>query len=216
MSIIWTVLRATAILGGLMAALLTGGIAHADTAPSVPAPSIGGIGEQLSAAAANAPQVLQNFGSALGVLPPPAPVTPPPLAGASITMPQPVPAAAAPASALPGTPAGIPGINSVIPQAPAATSRPATVPGLPATAPAIAPGMPSAHLDLPQVPFLPVPLPQQISLPGALTSLAPGGVPLPHGGPTAPPVGVPAAAPAPAPAPAPATDALLVPLSALP
>ncbi len=206
MSIIWTVLRATAVLGGLMAALLTGGIAHADTAPPVPAPGIGGIGQQLSTAAANAPQVLQNFGSALGVLPPPAPVSPPPLAGASITVPQPAPGAAAPGSAVPAAPAGIPGLNSVVPQAPAVTPRPSTIPGT-ATAPAATPGtMPSAQLDLPQLPFLPVPLPQQISLPGALTSLAPGGVPLPHGAPTAPALGVPAAP----------TDALLVPLSALP
>ncbi len=207
MSIIWTVLRATAILGGLMAALLTGGIAHADTAPPVPTPSIGGIGEQLSTAAANAPQVLQNFGSALGVLPPPAPASPPPLAGASITVPQPAPSAAAPGAALPATPGAVPGISSVLPQAPAATPRPSTIPGS-APAPATTPGtMPSAQLDLPQLPFLPVPLPQQISLPGALTSLAPGGLPLPHGvAPTAPALGVPAAP----------TDALLVPLSALP
>ncbi len=90
MSFIWIVLRATAVLGGLMAALVTGGIAHADTTPSLP-----GVGD-LGAAVANAPQLLQTVGSALGVLPKPVTPAPPPLAGASITVPQ---------GAVPGMPA---------------------------------------------------------------------------------------------------------------
>ena len=206
MSIIWTVLRATAVLGGLMAALVTGGIAHADPAPSLP--GIGAIGEQLSSAAASAPQVLQNFGSALGVLPPPARPAPPPLAGASITMPQPPAATTAPSSVIPGTNAGIPGISSVVPQTPATAARPA-LPGMPA-APSAPSALPTAQLDLPQVPFLPLPLPQQVSLPGALTSLAPGGLPLTPGALTGP------ALVGPAPAPVMSTNPLLAPLSALP
>ena len=96
MSFIWIVLRATAVVGGLMAALVTGGIAHADTTPSLP-----GVGD-LGAAVANAPQLLQSVGSALGVLPKPATVTPPPLAGASVTVPQ---------GAVPGMPAARPHLH---------------------------------------------------------------------------------------------------------
>lgn len=216
MSIVWTLLRAIAVLGGLMAALLTGGIAHADPAPSVPAPN---IGDQLVSTAANtaanAPQLLQNLATALGAAPP-APVAPPPLAGASVTVPQPAPGliAGAPAAA-PATTAGIPGINSAVPGAPAAAPRvPSAVPGTTAGAPATAPGlMPQAQLNLPQVPFLQVPLPQQVSLPGDLASLAPGGLPIPRGvAPTGPAV----AAPVPAAAPVAPSNPLSIPLSALP
>ena len=181
MSFVWIVLRATAVVGGLMAALVTGGIAHADTAPSVP-----GIAD-LGTAVANAPQLLQSVGSALGVLPKPVTPVPPPLAGASITVPQ---------GAVPGLPAapsasaptaGIPGLPLTAPLAPAATPQvPSVLPGAPANSP-------SAHVDVPQLPFLPLPLPQQLSLPGGLGSVAPGGVP------AAGPV---VAAPAPALAPA--------------
>jgi hypothetical protein len=217
MSTIWTLLRVTAILGGLTAALLTGGIAHADPAQPVPIPDLGGIGGQLASVAANAPQALQNAGTALGVLPPPKPIAPPPLAGASITVPQPgsaaVPAAPA-APALPGTTAGIPGVTSPVPGAPAVqVPQPLAVPGTTAAAPATGPGqlLPQGQLKLPQVPFRPVPLPQQVSLPGDLASLAPCGVPIPRGVvPTGPAVAAPAAAAA-----AP-TNPLLIPLPALP
>jgi len=37
--------------------------------------------------------------------------------------------------------------------------------------------LPQAQLNLPQMPFLPLPLPQQVSLPGDLTSLISGGAP---------------------------------------
>ena len=191
MSFIWIVLRATAVVGGLMAALVTGGIAHADTTPSLP-----GVGD-LGAAVANAPQLLQSVGSALGVLPKPATVTPPPLAGASVTVPQgAVPGMPAPSASAPT--AGIPGLPLTAPQAPA------TAPQVPSAVPGASANSPSAHVDVPQVPFLP--LPQQLSLPSNLGSIAPGGVPLPAGAAPAPAV----AAPAPVPAP---TDAFL---SALP
>jgi hypothetical protein len=175
MSLIWIVLRATAVLGGLMAALVTGGIAHADTTPSLP-----GVGD-LGNAVANAPQLLQSVGSALGVLPQQVQAAPPPLAGASITVPQGavpgMPAAPAPTASAPT--AGIPGLPLTSPQLPATAPRvPATVPGAPANAP-------SAHVDVPQMPFLP--LPQQLSLPSGLGAIAPG-VPVP----------APVAAPAPA------------------
>jgi hypothetical protein len=60
--------------------------------------------------------------------------------------------------------------------------------------------LPQAQLNLPQMPFLPVPLPQQISLPGDLTALATGGVP----------------ASAPAAAPVTAPNPLFFPVSGLP
>src|SRR6185503_831643 len=48
-----------------------------------------------------------------------------------------------------------------------------------AAAPAPAAGalLPSADVNLPQVPFLPVPLPQQMSFPGDITSLLPVALP---------------------------------------
>src|ERR1700691_1556367 len=75
MPTIWTYLRATAVVVGSSAALLTGGIAHADPAP-VPAPDLQNIPQQLIASAANAPQILQNLATALGATPPAAPATP--------------------------------------------------------------------------------------------------------------------------------------------
>jgi hypothetical protein len=185
MSFIWIVLRATAVVGGLMAALVTGGIAHADTTPSLP-----GVAD-LGAAVANAPQLLQSVGSALGVLPHPAPAAPPPLAGASITVPQGavpgMPAAPAPSASSPL--AGIPGLTA--PGASATAPRvPSAVPGAPANTP-------SAHVDVPQMPFLPMPLPQQITVPSDLGAIAPGGIPAPSGVTAGPVVAAPAPAAAP-------------------
>ena len=83
MSTIRTLFRATAVVAGSSAALLMGGLmgtAHADPAP-VPAPD---ISQQLVGTAAQAPQMLQNVAGALGGQP----ATPPPLASASIKMPQ--------------------------------------------------------------------------------------------------------------------------------
>ncbi len=67
MPTIWTYVRAATVLVGSSAALLTGGIAHADPAP---APAQPNIPQQLIASAANAPQILQNLATALGATPP--------------------------------------------------------------------------------------------------------------------------------------------------
>jgi hypothetical protein len=225
MSTIWTLFRATAVVAGSSAALLMGGLmgtAHADpAAPVIPAPN---IGEQLLTSAAGAPQVLQNLATAIGGQPP----APPPLA--AIRVPQPstaglpgatsaVPGASSLVPGLPGaTPAattatpglGIPGLTSTLP-APAAPASPvAGLPGLTPTVPAAAPTtgstglLPQAQLNLPQMPFLGVPLPQQISLPRDLTSLMTGGVPAST--PVASPVSAPVTTPNP----------LLFPVSGLP
>ena len=222
MSTIRTLLRATAVVVGSSATLVVGGLAgtaHADPVQPAPTPN---IGEQLVNAAANAPQMLLNLATALGATPP-APPAPPPLASAGIRVPQPLPAV------LPGTPAAIPGITSGIPGATAAVPRitsaiPGTttgltgitsvLPGATAAAPATGPAqlVPSAQVDLPTMPFLPVPLPQQVSFPGDLASIAPSGVPIPRGA-TQPSAAV-AATPGIAPVMSP--TALLLPLSGLP
>jgi hypothetical protein len=231
MSTIWTLLRAAAVVAGSSAALLAGGLmgtAHADPAPPVPAPN---IGQQLVTSAAGAPQVLQNLGTALSGQP----ATPPPLA--SIRVPQPsaagVPGAT---SAVPGVTSLIPGATSAAPAATSATPGlgiPGLIPTLPAPAapasgltgiPGLTPTVPAApapatgpagllpqtQLNLPQMPFLPVPLPQQISLPGDLTSLLTGGVPASHG------VGSPGLVPVPAAAPVTSPNPLYFPVSGLP
>jgi hypothetical protein len=208
MSTIWTLLRATAVVAGASAALLTGGLmgtAHADPAAPVPAPN---IGQQLVAGAAGAPQVLQNLATGVGAQPP----APPPLA--SIRVPQPS------AAAVPGATSAVPGATSLFPgAAPAATTTtpglgiPGLTPTVPAAAaPAAGPAglLPQAQLNLPQMPFLPVPLPQQISLPGDLTSLMTGGVP------ASPAVSSPGLVPVPSAAPVTAPNPMLFPVSGLP
>jgi hypothetical protein len=184
----WTLLRTAAVAVGSSAALLAGadglmGTAHADSEQSVP-------GDQ---AAPDPNQVLQRIAMALPGAQSPASPQPQtqPLASAAIGAPQPASAAlpggtaavaglpgTAPAltPAAPGLAGGLPGMTPTVP----ATAVPATV--MPATAAAApttgAAGLvPSAQLDLPQLPFLPVPLPQQVSLPGDLASLIPGAVP---------------------------------------
>src|SRR6202000_3502437 len=105
MPTIWTYWRATAVVVGSSAALLTGGIAHADPAPApVPLPN---IPQQLISSAANAPQILQNLATALGATPPIAPAAP------GITFPG-VPSAAstAPASSAAAAIPSIPGLTS--------------------------------------------------------------------------------------------------------
>jgi hypothetical protein len=239
MSTVRTLLRATTVVVGSSAALLIGGLmgtAHADPAP-LPAPN---IGDQLVTTVSSAPQLLQSLAGAMSGQP----ATPPPLASASIKMPQSAgsglpgvgstlpgasslipgattaaPAAAAPTPGLPGftQPAaaatapglGIPGLT----QPAAATAVPATGLGIPgltqpaAAAPATGPAgmLPQAQLNLPQMPFLPLPLPSQVSLPGDLTSLFSGAVPA-----ATPSVPLSAAAPVASPNP------LLFPVSALP
>src|SRR5271155_1425369 len=98
MSTIRTLLRATAGVPVCWALLLMGGLmgtAHADPAP-LPPPD---ISQQLVGTAAQAPQMLQNVAGALGGQP----ATPPPLASASIKMPQQA------ASTAPGTSSLFPG-----------------------------------------------------------------------------------------------------------
>ena len=126
------------------------------------------------------------------------------------------PTVAAPAATAPGIP-GIPGLTPAV-AAPAATAP--GIPGIPglaptvpaAAAPATGPAglLPQAQLNLPQMPFLPVPLPQQISLPRDLTSLITGGVP------ASPGVGSPGLVPVPAAAPVTSPNPLYFPVSGLP
>lgn len=191
MPTIWTFVRAAAVLVGSSAALLTGGIAHADPAPApAPAPN---IPQQLISSAANAPQILQNLATALGATPPlsapkvaePAPAAP----GITATFPGLTPAAPAAAGAPALTPS-IPGVNAPIPgitaPAPAAAAVPASVPGVP-----------SAKVDLPQLPYLPLQVPQQLSLPADLPALASGVIPAAPIAPTPPAPGAPALPPGP-------------------
>jgi hypothetical protein len=223
MSTVRTFVRATAVVAGSSAALLFGGLmgtAHADPAP-VPVPD---ISQQLVGSAAQAPQLLQSVAGALGGQP----ATPPPLASASIKMPQQAAAPTAGSSLLPGlaSPApaatsapglGIPGLTT---PAPAATSTPGlSLPGLTAPAapaPAANPAgmLPQAQLNLPQIPGMPFPLPQQVSLPGDLTSLLTGGSPLSSG--LASVAGVPAAAAPAATLPLTAAPAATLPLATAP
>ncbi|RFD24586.1 hypothetical protein MUBE_13560 [Mycobacterium uberis] len=182
MTIIWTYLRATAIVLGSSAALLTGSIAHADTMPApapIPGPALN-IPQQLISSAANAPQILQNIATALGATPPITPSAP------GISFPGLTPATAVPASPaatippLPGSmsPAAANATNPAA--APAIPGLNALIPGLTAPAPA-APtvptstlGVPQAKVDMPAMPFLPMNVPPQISLPGDLQALASG------------------------------------------
>ncbi|KCL61834.1 hypothetical protein, partial [Mycobacterium tuberculosis] len=146
MPTIWTFVRAAAVLVGSSAALLTGGIAHADPAPApAPAPN---IPQQLISSAANAPQILQNLATALGATPPlsapkvaePAPAAP----GITATFPGLTPAAPA-AAAAPALTPSIPGVNAPIPGiTPAA-------PALPVTAPAAAPTIPGVNAPIPGI-----------------------------------------------------------------
>ncbi|SOX55557.1 hypothetical protein MAAFP003_4249 [Mycobacterium ahvazicum] len=213
---IWTYVKAAAVVVGSSAALLTGGIAHADPAP-IPDPGLQNIPQQLIASAANAPQILQNLATALGAQPPQAPPQP------GITFPGLSSAAQAPAAS---APAGVPSIPGLTPATPAPTAASPTVPGLssipglgqttpaaptapassgipglssipgltspaaPAAAPASAPQV--ANVNMPALPGLPLNVPPKLSLPGDLTSLAAGAVP---GTAAAPAAAAPAATP---------------------
>jgi hypothetical protein len=208
MPTIWTYAKAAAVVVGSSAALLTGGIAHADPVPAVPDP-MQNIPQQLIASVANAPQILQNFATALGAQPPAAPASP------GITFPGLTPATGA-TPAAPAAPT-IPGLNSIpglaqaTPAAPAASAIPGlgSIPGLTPAAPAApASTLPQvAKVDMPALPGLPgLPLnvPPKLSLPGDLPALASGALPGAAGSPVA------AAPAAPAPLAAPSL------LSALP
>ena len=171
--------------------------------------------QQLAANPAAASQLMQGLASMLGSAQAApaaaAPAATPPAASASVTLPQP--------------PAALPGAAPAPINTPAAAAAPATAPqNL----------VPTGQMNVPSVPFLPVPLPQQVSFPGDLASLMPAGTPLANLAPapaTAPAAPAPAAPAAPAPAapaaPAPAVAApaatpnaglapVLIPLSALP
>lgn len=214
MPTIWTYVRVAAVLVGSSAALLTGGIAHADPAPPpAPAPAPApDISQQLISSAANAPQILQNFVSALsgntqaptGALGPsqPVPGTIPGVSGvpglSTVTpgLNPTAPVAQATTPSIPGVNAPIPGLTAPTPAT--ATSLPggaASIPGVgpaaPAAVQAAAPGLvPSAKVDLPAMPYLPVHMPQQLSLPGDLPALASSAFP---GAPVTPQPGSPAA-----------------------
>jgi hypothetical protein len=186
MPTIWTYLRATAVLVGSSAALLAGGIAHADP---VPAPAVPNIPQQLISSVANAPQILQNLATALGATPPAAPATP------GISFPG-VPAASAPATASsPAALPSIPGLTSpTTPTAPAATGTNPFLPGLaspatptaPASSPAPASGIPGLIQGLtqpaaaPTAPAAPASsIPGLPAIPGLSTPSAPATPPTP-------------------------------------
>ncbi|OHV05569.1 hypothetical protein [Mycobacterium talmoniae] len=154
----WLVLAAGAAAGLFMTALATSASAAADTAaPSNPAPGLPGLVSQVVTSPASIPQqILQTTTSALTGAPA-TPATPPPLASASVNLPNPASATgSAPVgqSNLPGV-SGVPGIpgtgdlSRMLPvpmpnfgTAPAAPVRApgATIPGLAAPqAPAISP-----------------------------------------------------------------------------
>ena len=200
MPTIWTYAKAAAVVVGSSAALLTGGIAHADPVPAVPDP-VQNIPQQLIASVANAPQILQNFATALGAQPPAAPATPgitfpglTPASGAA-SSPAAVPSIPGLSPATPAAPAAptIPGLNSIpglaqaAPTAPAAPATPAipglgSIPGLTQTAPAAAPTPAStlpqvAKVDMPALPGLPLNVPPKLSLPGDLPALASSALP---------------------------------------
>jgi hypothetical protein len=220
MSTMWTLLRTTAVVVGSSTALLVSGgglisTAHADPTQPVPAPN---SGDQLTASDVDPNQVLQHIAMALAAQQP----APQPATGAAIRMSQPASAAVPGGTTTVGPNPFVPGATTAGPAA--TTAAPGLAGGIPGLAPTVpapataAPGtgsmglMPSAQLDLPQLPFLPVPLPQQMSLPGDLTSLMPGGAPVPRG--TVPPST--AVATVPASAPVTSSNPVLVPLSALP
>lgn len=163
----------SALLAGVSAALLTGGIASADPAPA-PAPAIPDMSAVPGAAMfqqfldpAKAPQLLQAAAQTMtgGAPAATAPVQQPvqaPLLN--------VPGVTAPAATAPVQPVQAPLLN-----VPGVIAPAATTPGVPAQAPTTPAGslLPSADITMPQVPGMPVPLPQSIKVPGDLGSLVP-------------------------------------------
>jgi hypothetical protein len=182
-------------------ALLLSATAAADPVPA-PAPAMPNIPFLNSINPAMAPQLLQGLASAFtggAATPAAAPAAAPaPAATASVTLPQAPAAAAAPAAS------------------PLAAALPAAA--APAAAPAAASPaaglIPTAEVQLPQVPGSPLPMPQQVNFPGDLASLMPAGTPLANLLPKSP-TAVPAAA-ATAAAPALAAPAAAAPAAAAP
>jgi hypothetical protein len=242
MSTIRTLLRAATVAVGSSTALLASGLmgaaAHADPTQPMPAPN---SGDQVTTSEVDPNQVLQHIAmTALGAqptappplasaaikVPQPAPAAVPGAAtaipGSTSLFPGTAAATSGATTAIPGSTSLFPGTAAAIPGATTATPGLASgIPGLTPTVPAPAAAAPvtgpagltpSAQFNLPQMPFLPVPLPQQVSLPGDLTALAPGGVPMPRGvtQPSTTVASVPATAPVTSPNP------LLLPLSGLP
>jgi hypothetical protein len=105
-------------------------------------------------------------------------------------------AAGAPAAAPAAAPAQTATASVTLPQAPAtpaAAALPAATPAAAAPAAPAAGLIPTAEVQLPQVPMNPLPLPQQVNFPGDLASLMPAGTPRANLLPKSP-VAVPAAA----------------------
>ncbi len=129
-------------------------------------------------------------------------------------------------SALAGAPAvpPAPASPAVPPAATASINVPQPATALPAAVTSPQNLLPNAQVYVPSAPDLPGNLPQQMTLPNALTTLLPSGLPLPGlGGPPAPaPAPAPAAPPAGPPAPgatgpgAPILGGLMSPITALP
>lgn len=167
MPTIWTYVRAGAILVGSSAALLTGGVAHADPAPA-PAPA--DIAQQLLSSAVNVPQILQNFATAaLGTAKAPE-------SGSIATAGVPGLAPTAP-----GTTPYLPGVNAPIPglTAPVAVPTPAasSVPGLPIAIPGAIPQPATGAPGLtPSLQYSPAQAPQLGWLPSELPALASGAI----------------------------------------
>ncbi|MBJ7337720.1 hypothetical protein [Mycolicibacterium sp.] len=167
-------------------ALLLSATAAADPVPA-PAPAIpnmSGIPFLGQLNPANAPAMLQSLASAF------------------------TGAAGAPAAAPAAAPAPAATASVTLPQAPAAAPA-----ALPAAAPATGPAalVPTADLNIPQVPGNPLPLPPELSFPGDLVSLMPVGTPLANLLPKAPIAATPVAA-----ATAPVAAATALPAAAAP
>ena len=146
---------ATSVIAAAGAAGLALGLsatAAAEPAAPAPAPTLPGLPflQQLATNPAAATQLMQGLTSVLS--------------GAQ---------AAAPAAAAPATPAPAATASVTLPQPAAPAAAPAA-----AAAPATAPQnlIPSGEMNVPNVPFLPVPLPQQLSFPGDLAALMPSGL----------------------------------------
>lgn len=166
-----TLFAGSAMLAGVSAALLTGGIAKADTAPApAPVPGLPGIGmfEQFLNPGM-APQLLQAAQQTLTGAQAATPAQPAqqPLATGSLNLPNVAsPAATNPATAPAATNPLLPTLTPAI--------TPETTPASTATGPA---GglLPSAEVTMPQVPGMPIPLPQTVNIPGSLGGLMPVG-----------------------------------------
>ncbi len=162
---------ATSTIGAAGAVALAVGLsATAAAEPAAvppPVPSVPGLPglpflQQLATNPAAATQLIQGLTSMLASAQTAAPAAATPAPAAAAAAPAPAPAATA---------------SVTLPQPAAPAAAPA-----PATAPATAGQnlLPSGEMNIPNMPFLPVPLPQQVSFPGDLAALMPSGL-LPGG-----------------------------------